>query len=264
MSKIQKELSRIQKELKAPKSEYNTFGKYSYRTVDGILTAVKPLLGECAVILSDGLVELSTGVYVEATASLLLDDEIISVNGYAKEADKQGGMAPAQITGSSSSYSRKYALSGLFAIDDTKDDDATNKHGVQSPESAPKPKQVPKGNPVTPEQTIKVNNLLKNDVFNDTERNKGKVFMMATDEAGANKFIASLEARVNSAPDPKTPKEKLIDDVIQAGMIEWERSEDFVTNVICKINKVVSMSKMTVEDLKQLKSDIMDGTFVPF
>jgi hypothetical protein len=121
-----KELVEIQKELKAPKGQYNKFGKYAYRSCEDILEAVKPLANklECAVLLSDRVTIVGDRVYVEATATLYKNhDHLIEVSALAREPLSQKGMNEAQITGSASSYARKYALNGLFAIDDTKDSD---------------------------------------------------------------------------------------------------------------------------------------------
>ncbi len=126
-----KELVKIQSELKAPKNQRNNFGKYNYRSCEDILEAVKPLAERegCIVLLSDEIKVISDRVYVCATASITKGNESVSVTGWAREPLAQKGMNEAQITGSASSYARKYALNGLFAIDDTKDADATNTHG---------------------------------------------------------------------------------------------------------------------------------------
>lgn len=125
-----KELVEIQKELKAPKNQRNTFGKYNYRSCEDILEAVKPLANElgCSVMLSDTVKEIGGRVYVEATARLVKGGEGIQCTALAREPLSQKGMNEAQITGSASSYARKYALNGLFAIDDTKDVDTDELH----------------------------------------------------------------------------------------------------------------------------------------
>ena len=127
------ELLKIQQELNAPKDQYNNFGKYNYRSCEGILAAVKPLLKEtgCTLTLSDEIVPVSNRVYVTATATLTTPDgkQYVSTAS-AREDDTKKGMDGAQITGAASSYARKYALNGLFCIDDVKDPDATNDHGV--------------------------------------------------------------------------------------------------------------------------------------
>ena len=130
---IRQKLQGIQSSLKAPKGQTNKFGGYKYRSCEDILTALKPLLAEwgCSLTITDSIIEVSGRIYVKALATLLDNDSDngIPVAGFAREAEIKKGMDEAQITGSASSYARKYALNGLFAIDDTKDADATNDHG---------------------------------------------------------------------------------------------------------------------------------------
>lgn len=121
-------LNKIQKELKAPKGQNNTFGGYRYRSCEDILEAVKPLLGEAILTINDEVVMLGDRFYVKATASITDGKQTVFVSAYAREPLEKKGMDSAQITGATSSYARKYALNGLFCIDDTKDADATNKH----------------------------------------------------------------------------------------------------------------------------------------
>jgi len=120
-----KELIKIQAGLKAPKGQYNNFGKYSYRSCEDILEAVKPLLLEynCTLTLHDNLVNLGTRFYVKATAILTNGKETATGTAFAREPETKKGMDAAQITGATSSYARKYALNGLFLIDDCKDAD---------------------------------------------------------------------------------------------------------------------------------------------
>jgi hypothetical protein len=127
-----KNLIKIQSELKSPKTQRNNFGNYNYRNCEDILEAVKPLLDkyECTLTISDDIVEVGGRVYIKATATFY-DIKLginSSVSAYAREPEQQKGMSESQITGASSSYARKYALNGLFLIDDTKDADATNMH----------------------------------------------------------------------------------------------------------------------------------------
>lgn len=132
----------IQTELKAPKNQRNFFGNYNYRSCEDILEAVKPLLKKhnCTLILSDDIVGVCDRVYVKSIAALYDTEEqgTIQTVAYAREAEVQRGMSEPQITGSASSYARKCALNGLFLIDDTKDDDATNTHGKDKPEEKQK------------------------------------------------------------------------------------------------------------------------------
>ena len=131
-----KELLVIQQELKAPKNQRNNFGKYNYRSLEDILESVKPILAKekCILTLSDIIENIGTKNYLKATAILYSNDgkEIASNSAYAREAENQKGMNDSQLTGSTSSYARKYALNGLFAIDDNKDSDATNTHGART------------------------------------------------------------------------------------------------------------------------------------
>ena len=121
-----KELLNIQNELKAPKGQYNSFGKYKYRSCEDILEAVKPLCVKHGVILtlSDDIVQVGDRHYIKSTAKLTKEGcTDVSVTAYAREALEKKGMDDSQITGTASSYARKYALNGLFCIDDTKDAD---------------------------------------------------------------------------------------------------------------------------------------------
>jgi hypothetical protein len=126
-----KELIAIQSELKAPKNQYNSFGKYKYRSVEDILEAIKPLLLKygCTLIIEDEVKEVGGIVFIESTASIQKDMEGRAVTAQAGIDINRKGMDVAQSFGSSSSYARKYALNGLFLIDDTKDPDSTNDHG---------------------------------------------------------------------------------------------------------------------------------------
>ena len=132
------ELIYIQSELKAPKNQYNAFGKYKYRSCEDILEAVKPLLKEkgCYLVLSDEVKEVAGIPYVDATAIFIKGSESVTVKAQAGIDPNRKGMDIAQSFGSSSSYARKYALNGLFLIDDTKDADATNDHGKATPTTA--------------------------------------------------------------------------------------------------------------------------------
>lgn len=127
---VYEKLMSIQQELKAPKGQYNAFGKYSYRSCEDIVEAVKPLAGKVKAVLTitDRVELVGERYYIIATATLMdaENGEKISVTSQAREEDSKKGMDAAQVSGAASSYARKYALNGLFAIDDTKDSDATN------------------------------------------------------------------------------------------------------------------------------------------
>lgn len=138
-------LIKIQSELNAPKNQFNKFGNYSYRSCEDILSAVKPLLLKynCLLTLTDEVVEVGGRVYVKATAFLRqVDDENKGAltESYARESETRKGMDDSQITGSASSYARKYALNGLFLIDDVKDADANDDKQPDKPAEKPKGK----------------------------------------------------------------------------------------------------------------------------
>ena len=126
----------IQQNLNAPKSLFNNFGGYSYRSCESILVALKPLLAKHKAIIffKERVIEQNGWHYVEATACLRAEgkEDVFTTTGYAREDESRKGMDASQITGSASSYARKYALNAMFAIDDVKDSDATNTHGKEA------------------------------------------------------------------------------------------------------------------------------------
>lgn len=136
---IYEKLSAIQSELKAPKSQYNSFGKYNYRNCEDILEAVKPLCAKykAVSVMGDEVIQIGERYYIKSTARLidLESDGVVENTAYAREEAEKKGMDGSQVTGASSSYARKYALNGLFAIDDTKDSDTTN-NGQKAPREA--------------------------------------------------------------------------------------------------------------------------------
>ena len=125
----------IQQELKAPKNQRNNFGNYNYRSCEDILEAVKPLLKKhkLGLFIKDEIVNIGERYYVKANAIIYDEDNklLADISAYAREEETKKGMDASQITGAASSYARKYALNGLFAIDDTKDADATNTHNKE-------------------------------------------------------------------------------------------------------------------------------------
>jgi hypothetical protein len=143
---LTKKLNEIQKNLKSPKNQRNTFGNYNYRSCEDILEAVKPLLDGVALVITDEIVLIGDRYYVKATAKLIDSekDEVIENTAYAREAEIKKGMDEAQITGSASSYARKYALNGLLLIDDSKDADTDEHQRQQSrPQYPARPSQLP-------------------------------------------------------------------------------------------------------------------------
>ena len=160
---IYEKIFAVQQALVAPKDQFNNFGKYTYRSCEGILEALKPHLNDnkLLVFLSDTVKEIGGRVYVEATATAIdaVTGDKVQVTASAREEETKKGMDASQVTGASSSYARKYALNGLFAIDDGKDSDATNtgdktastakeyKNTTQPKENAQKPQKTPKEAP---------------------------------------------------------------------------------------------------------------------
>ena len=133
---IYKKLMGLQTELKAPKNQRNNFGNYNYRSCEDILEAVKPLLDKykVAIVIKDDIVLVGDRFYVKATATLIDSEtgETVEASAFARESAEKRGMDSSQVTGATSSYARKYALNGLFAIDDNKDADSVNTHGKET------------------------------------------------------------------------------------------------------------------------------------
>ena len=136
-------LSKIQKELNAPKNQFNKFGGYSYRSCEDILTAVKPLLEGASLTISDEICLIGDRYYVKATARFTDGQDLLENIAYAREPMHKKGMDESQITGAASSYARKYALNGLFCIDDVKDAD-TFDNSSQSKAQTRGRRQVPR------------------------------------------------------------------------------------------------------------------------
>lgn len=144
--KIYEKLAKVQSELKAPKGQFNSFGKYHYRSQEDILEAVKPILSRqgMTINLTDDIVLVGERYYVKSTATVSDGTDTISVTAFAREPSEKKGMDESQITGTASSYARKYALNGLFAIDDTKDSDTEEqpKPTIEKREATQAPKQA--------------------------------------------------------------------------------------------------------------------------
>ena len=140
MADLTKKLATIQSRLKAPKNQYNSFGKYKYRSCEDILEALKPLANEqgCTITIEDSPIMVGEWHYIQATATLSDGYNSTSVKAYARESEEKSGMDSSQITGTASSYARKYALNGLFAIDDTKDADTMDNRQKVEPNPAAK------------------------------------------------------------------------------------------------------------------------------
>lgn len=174
-------LMNVQQELKAPKGQYNSFGKYNYRNCEDILEAAKPILkkNNSLIILNDTIEQIGDRFYIKASA-IFIDAEKgdrIEVNAFAREDETKKGMDLAQVTGSTSSYARKYALNGLLSIDDSKDSDFTNTH---SKEGAPKTSQKTTG-------TTEANN--KNNTSTISEARQKRLFAISNGNTNVVKEI---------------------------------------------------------------------------
>lgn len=158
---IYEKLTEVQNELKAPKSRYNSFGKYNYRSCEDILEAVKPLLKskKLAMTVKDEVYSVDGRFYIMAVVTVFdcESEEKITTTAYAREDNEKKGMDGSQITGSSSSYARKYALNGMFAIDDTKDADSWNTHGKDKSSEKKEEQKEQKVDYATDEQIGKIN-----------------------------------------------------------------------------------------------------------
>ena len=191
-----KELLQIQSELKAPKGQFNAYGKYKYRSCEDILEAVKPILKKCncTLLLSDSLVYIGDRYYIKATATLInAEGKSVSTEAYAREEETKKGMDASQITGASSSYARKYALNGLLCIDDNKDSDTTNT-GDNAPAA---PAKASKEDNAEVEKAIAEINAAKSkeDLINAIAKYKG------------NKSVINNLAFINAVNNNKYAKE---------------------------------------------------------
>lgn len=156
-TELHKKLWTIQQTLNAPKGQYNKFGGYSYRSAEDILEAVKPLLQNVTLMVSDEIVMIGDRYYVKATATLSDGEDSISATAFAREEKEQKGMTAGQLTGATSSYARKYALNGLFCIDDAKDLDTdayAKQTGQQPRQQKNQPKQQQQKAPPNPDEVL--------------------------------------------------------------------------------------------------------------
>lgn len=218
-------LQSIQQKLVAPKGQYNSFGKYNYRSAEDILEALKPILQEhdATLILQDEIVQIGDRYYVCATAQLYAVGDAIGTQAYAREDDTKKGMDGSQVTGTASSYARKYALNGLFMIDDNKDpdtDEYANQTGKQAQAHKPaqsKPTPNQKQNQkasgsvkcITGAQAKK----LREDIKNIAEASGGPVNTVGVwfiGQLGVDKIESIPADRLNEAQDliAKTKKAK--------------------------------------------------------
>ena len=193
MEKLNKALIKVQSELKAPKGQYNSFGKYAYRSAEDILESVKPLLASngLSMRVTDEVMEVGGAVFINATVVVTDGAESIYASAQAGIDPNRKGMDIAQSYGSSSSYARKYALNGMFLIDDTKDADATNTHGNNS---------APAARPAAPRAAA--SGAVDNDWFSKSidyiksAADKGQAFDMVVSKYGSSaseKQLAALQ-----------------------------------------------------------------------
>lgn len=199
---IYEKLAEIQKKLNAPKGQFNKFGGYSYRSCEDILEAVKPLLGDCVLTVSDDIALIGDRFYIKATARIALSkDDYVENTAYARESETMKGMAESQITGAASSYARKYALNGLFAIDDNKDADtmAPEQPEKKEPEKTKSPLLVKARQAVQKIRSVEaIDNALENAVYalNDELVKAGYEKESALLIAELNKKIAPIDDRI--------------------------------------------------------------------
>lgn len=197
MTELIKKLVDVQSKLKAPKSQYNSFGKYKYRSAEDILEAVKPLLAENGLLLwlSDEVVQIGERFYVKATATLQGEDGTVSVTAYAREDEDKKGMDGSQITGTASSYARKYALNGLFLIDDNKDADTdAYKQQQQQPEQ---PQEVDMANVRAWFKAFATCFLDNNEALGNLLKNTGLRSMENLTQADADKAVMYMASYYN-------------------------------------------------------------------
>ena len=198
MSNVYVKLMNVQSELNAPKNLYNSFGKYSYRSAEGIMEALKPLLlkHKAAVIINDDIVFIEGRHYVKATTKFIDVEtgEMVEVSAFARESADKKGQDESQITGSTSSYARKYSLNAMFLIDDCKDADATNTHGKDV--SAPTKAQT----------QSKQNTPTRSKVLSEDQI---KALYEVSEKAGysAARLVALVKARYNCNPEYLTKAE---------------------------------------------------------
>ena len=189
---IYEKLSAIQAELKAPKNQHNSFGNYNYRSCEDILENVKPICrkNRTTLVLSDTLENIGERYYIKATAELIdLDEKAsIQVSAFAREEESKKGMDGSQVTGASSSYARKYALNGLFNIDDTKDSDYTNGIGSQA---APQQQKAPAPKATYPAKQS-APTIAPDGEFQPTCANCGKPITVKVHDYSAKKFGTPL------------------------------------------------------------------------
>lgn len=189
--KLHEKLLAIQTKLKAPKGQYNKFGNFNYRSAEDILEAVKPLNAEQGVLLTitDEIKEIGGRVYVVATAIVSDGTDTLQVSAFAREPENKKGMDESQITGATSSYARKYALNGLYAIDDNKDAD-TDEHKQQQ-ENAPKKQQGQKQQAQKQQQQQQEKGFTEQELHELVEKYVRNIEVLGVDRAKLIEFVCN-------------------------------------------------------------------------
>lgn len=233
----------IQKELKAPKNQRNSFGNYNYRSCEDIFEAVKPLLNEYGLMLtmSDELMQVGERYYVKATASLTDGKEWVNNTAYAREEETKKGMDGSQITGASSSYARKYALNGLFLIDDVKDSDSTNTGAEVTLEEAEKYVLT----------FGKHNGRLLKEVCEEDDRYINWLFESEKTDEVIKKYITLLTGKVELSDEEEEKKLMLMAEINTLVAITGSDFEK-----ILKHYGVKTTADMTIEQLKDCKATL--------
>jgi len=226
-------LEKIQNKLKAPKNQFNSFGKYHYRSCEDILEALKPILAEHGALLtiSDSIENIGNRYYVKATATIAIKDKgQISVTAYAREEEDKKGMDGSQITGAASSYARKYALNGLFLIDDTKDAD-TQDNTKEVPKKTTEPPKQEQPKPDTDNKQLEMQKEIGSwmcemyDGILEAERQL-EIMTEWTDKTGkkvaGKKTFFDLATKPNAKGQTQT---SVVHNQIKKKYEEWKESE---------------------------------------
>jgi len=183
---LQECLNYIQVNLKAPKNMHNKFGNYKYRNLEGIFEGLKPLLKEtgCIVTINDSMELVGDRYYIKATASIIKGDDVISCDGWAREAESRKGMDDAQVSGSTSTYARRYAISSLCCIDDNQDFDSMDNT-----------------NTVTEEQKQRYQDLLNSGAYEGEKQKINKWWKSFSTEKQAEAGLSHMQSHVEKVLD---------------------------------------------------------------
>lgn len=244
MGNVFKKLAAVQSEVKATKDAYNSFGKYHYRSCESILEAVKPILkkNNSSIIIRDDIQQVGDRYYIMATAKFAdcETDDVIEVTAFAREEDTKKGMDGAQITGSASSYARKYALAGLLLLDDNKDADATNKHGKDDDAPFPDAENEIK---VQPNDVQMIHNIMT--VYPKENRDTSLKLMLAkykadkVEDLSAADFVKFREELLQSADKMKNTRLlSMVKSFAEKGRMSEKNARDIIETGIGKLDDV--------------------------